>query len=51
MRTKTRMNVYFAPELLKQVEAIALRASVSTMRSSIEAALASFLSPDNSLSG
>ena len=43
MQTKTRMNVYFEPELLKKVEALALRRRVSKS-AVIEAAVASFLS-------
>jgi predicted transcriptional regulator len=46
MPTKTRMNVYFEPELLKQVEALALRRNVSKS-AVIEAAVASFLSEDS----
>src|SRR5215831_13109002 len=46
MPTKSRMNVYFEPELLKQVEALALRRNVSKS-AVIEAALASFLSEDS----
>ena len=45
MQTKTRMNVYFEPELLKKVEALALRRNISKS-AVIEAAVASFLSPD-----
>lgn len=45
MTTRTRMNVYFAPELLAQVEALALRRQVSKS-AIIEAAVASFLSGD-----
>lgn len=47
MSSKTRMNVYFEPELLKQVEALALRRNVSKS-AVIEAAVASFLSVDAS---
>nr|WP_183196364.1 CopG family transcriptional regulator [Brevundimonas mediterranea] len=47
MQTKTRMNVYFEPALLKQVEALALRRNVSKS-AVIEAAVASFLSDDAS---
>ena len=47
MVTRTRMNVYFAPDLLKQVEALALRRNVSKS-AVIEAAVASFLSGDTS---
>ena len=46
MQTKTRMNVYFEPGLLKQVEALALRRNVSKS-AVIEAAVASFLSEDS----
>jgi predicted transcriptional regulator len=45
MATRTRMNVYFAPDLLKQVEALALRRNVSKS-AVIEAAVASFLTGD-----
>ena len=44
---KTRMNVYFEPELLTKVEALALRRRVSKS-AVIEAAVASFLSADAS---
>lgn len=44
-RSRTRMNVYFSPDLLKQVEALALRRNVSKS-AVIEAAVASFLSGD-----
>ncbi len=47
MQTKTRMNVYFEPNLLKKVEALALRRNVSKS-AVIEAAVASFLSADAS---
>ena len=47
MQAKTRMNVYFDPGLLKQVEALALRRNVSKS-AVIEAAVASFLSADAS---
>jgi len=47
MATRTRMNVYFSPDLLKQVEALALRRNVSKS-AVIEAAVASFLSGDTS---
>ena len=47
MQMKTRMNVYFEPGLLKQVEALALRRDVSKS-AVIEAAVASFLSADAS---
>jgi metal-responsive CopG/Arc/MetJ family transcriptional regulator len=44
---RDRMNVYFPPELLKQVSDLADRQKLS--RSAIvEAAVASFLSPDGS---
>jgi hypothetical protein len=46
MVTRTRMNVYFDPNLLKQVEALALRRKISKS-AIIEAAVASFLSGDN----
>jgi hypothetical protein len=47
MTTRTRMNVYFDPALLKQIEALSLRRKVS--KSAItEAAVASFLSGDAS---
>lgn len=46
MATRTRMNVYFDPELLKQVKALALRRKVS-QSTIIEAAVASFLSGDS----
>ena len=45
MAKRTRMNVYFDPELLKQVEALSLRRQVSKS-AIIEAAVASFLSGD-----
>ena len=45
MTARTRMNVYFDPELLKQVEALSLRRGVSKS-AIIEAAVASFLSGD-----
>lgn len=45
MTTRTRMNVYFHPELLEQVEMLALRRNVSKS-AIIEAAVASFLSGD-----
>lgn len=45
MTTRTRMNVYFNPELLEQVEMLALRRNVSKS-AVIEAAVASFLSGD-----
>lgn len=47
MQTKTRMNVYFDPALLKQVEALSLRRNVSKS-AVVEAAVASFLSADAS---
>ena len=47
MTTRTRMNVYFSPDLLKQVETLALRRNVSKS-AVIEAAVASFLSGDTS---
>lgn len=47
MQTKTRMNVYFEPDLLKKVEALSLRRNVSKS-AVIEAAVASFLSADAS---
>ncbi|PRD40544.1 CopG family transcriptional regulator [Phyllobacterium phragmitis] len=47
MTTRTRMNVYFDPALLKQVEALALRRKVSKS-AIVEAAVASFLSGDTS---
>lgn len=47
MTPKTRMNVYFEPDLLKKVEALALRRNVSKS-AVIEAAVASFLSADAS---
>ena len=46
MPTRTRMNVYFDPDLLKQVKALALRRKVS-QSTIIEAAVASFLSGDS----
>lgn len=45
MTTRTRMNVYFDPALLKQVEALALRRNASKS-AIVEAAVASFLSGD-----
>ena len=45
MTTRTRMNVYFDPELLKQVDMLALRRNVSKS-AIVEAAVASFLSGD-----
>lgn len=47
MTTRTRMNVYFDPALLKQVEVLSLRRQVSKS-AIIEAAVASFLSGDTS---
>ncbi|SIT14031.1 ribbon-helix-helix domain-containing protein [Insolitispirillum peregrinum] len=47
MQNKTRMNVYFDPDLLKKVEALALRRNISKS-AVIEAAVASFLSADAS---
>ena len=47
MTTRTRMNVYFDPALLKQVEALALRRNISKS-AIVEAAVASFLSGDTS---
>lgn len=47
MQTKSRMNVYFEPDLLKKVEALALRRNVSKS-AVIEAAVTSFLSADAS---
>lgn len=47
MQPKTRMNVYFDPDLLKKVEALALRRNVSKS-AVVEAAVASFLSADAS---
>lgn len=47
MQTKTRMNVYFDPDLLKKVETLALRRNISKS-AVIEAAVASFLSADAS---
>ncbi|MEK9212944.1 ribbon-helix-helix domain-containing protein [Sphingomonas sp. 2378] len=47
MPTKTRMNVYFDPDLLKKIEALALRRNVSKS-AIVEAAVASFLSADAS---
>ncbi len=45
MTKRARMNVYFEPDLLKQVEALSLRRKVSKS-AIIEAAVASFLSGD-----
>lgn len=46
MTPRTRMNVYFDPALLKQVETLAMRRKVSKS-AIVEAALASFLSGDS----
>lgn len=46
MATRTRMNVYFDPELLKQVRTLSLRRKVS-QSTIVEAAVASFLSGDS----
>lgn len=46
MTNRTRMNVYFDPKLLAQVEALALRRQVSKS-AIVEAAVASFLSGDS----
>ncbi|MFB9951642.1 CopG family transcriptional regulator [Rhizobium puerariae] len=46
MTSRTRMNVYFDPDLLAQVEALALRRQVSKS-AIVEAAVASFLSGDS----
>lgn len=45
MTTRTRMNVYFDPALLKQIDGLALRRKVSKS-AIVEAAVASFLSGD-----
>jgi hypothetical protein len=45
MQTKTRMNVYFDPALLKKIDALATRRNVSKS-AVVEAAVASFLSAD-----
>ncbi|MBC7152933.1 MAG: CopG family transcriptional regulator [Rhizobium sp.] len=45
MTTRTRMNVYFDPELLQHVEMLALRRNVSKS-AIVEASVASFLSDD-----
>nr|WP_316628609.1 ribbon-helix-helix protein, CopG family [uncultured Brevundimonas sp.] len=45
MAARTRMNVYFDPALLKQIEALALRRNISKS-AIVEAAVASFLSGD-----
>lgn len=47
MATRIRMNVYFDPNLLKQIEALSLRRKVSKS-AIVEAAVASFLSGDTS---
>lgn len=47
MTSRTRMNVYFDPALLKQVEALALRRNISKS-AIVEASVASFLSGDTS---
>lgn len=52
MATRTRMNVYFDPELLKQVEALALRRSRALRRNVsksaiVEAAVMSYLSGES----
>lgn len=47
MQTKTRMNVYFDPALLKKIDALATRRNVSKS-AVVEAAVASFLSADAS---
>lgn len=47
MTTRIRMNVYFSPDLLAQVEALSLRRQVSKS-AVVEAAVASFLSGDTS---
>lgn len=47
MTTRTRMNVYFDPALLKQLDALAMRRKVSKS-AIVEAAVASFLSGDTS---
>lgn len=47
MTTRTRMNVYFDPTLLKQLDALAMRRKVSKS-AIVEAAVASFLSVDTS---
>lgn len=46
MTTRTRMNVYFDPDLLAQVKALSLRRQVSKS-AIVEAAVASFLSGDS----
>lgn len=47
MTTRTRMNVYFDPALLRQVDALALRRKVSKS-AVVEAAVMSYLSGDTS---
>ena len=47
MTTRTRMNVYFDPALLKQLDVLAMRRKVSKS-AIVEAAVASFLSGDTS---
>ena len=47
MTTRTRMNVYFDPALLKQLDTLAMRRKVSKS-AIVEAAVASFLSGDTS---
>lgn len=47
MTTRTRMNVYFDPALLKQIEALSMRRKISKS-AIVEAAVASFLSGDTS---
>ena len=47
MTSRTRMNVYFDPALLKQLDALAMRRQVSKS-AIVEAAVASFLSGDAS---
>ena len=47
MITRTRMNVYFDPALLKQLDALSMRRKVSKS-AIVEAAVASFLSGDTS---
>lgn len=46
MTRRTRMNVYFDPNLLRQVESLSLRRKVSKS-AIVEAAVASFLSGDS----
>lgn len=47
MQTKTRMNVYFDPALLKKIDALAARRNISKS-AVVEAAVTSFLSADAS---